>query len=287
MAYPSVLSSLTNPQPTDRLNSPSHSAIETAQNTAILEVERALGTDASVLGTIIGDLRNPSSGGGGHVQSANKGGTGQTSYNKGDILVGQSSSVLSKLAIGPDGYIPQANSSVASGINWVPGQTNKIATSASVVVLLNSSNETSVMSASVPGSVLGSGNALRANLFVRHLQSNGLGNSLTFKGIYGNSSVGTIIVSSIATSASIMGMVSLDIIANASPSVQSGIVRTDLFPPLPINPTSSFVGMKRMSTAPITEDSGAAKNIGITAKWNTASNDNDLEILGYTIEKII
>lgn len=118
MAFPSTISTFTNPNPTDRLNSPSHSGIETVQNTALLEIERVVGTDSSVIGTIIGDLRNVNSSGGGHVQTANKGGTGQTGFAKGDLLVASSASVLSKQTVGTNGFVLTADSNQSSGVKW-------------------------------------------------------------------------------------------------------------------------------------------------------------------------
>lgn len=123
MAFPSTLSSFTHPSPSDKLNSPSHSALHNAVSSAVGQIEVIIGTDASTLGTIIGDLRNVTSGGGGHVQTANKGGTGQTTFAKGDLLVATSSSVLSRFAVGTDGQFLVANSSVASGIQWGAGGT--------------------------------------------------------------------------------------------------------------------------------------------------------------------
>jgi len=121
MAYPSVLSTYTDPSPNDRLSTTPHSSIETAQNTGLREIQAFIGTLSSTAGTLIYDIRAAASNGGGHVQTANKGGTGQTSYTKGDTLVASSSSVLSKLAVGNDGDIFTADSSVAAGVKWAPG----------------------------------------------------------------------------------------------------------------------------------------------------------------------
>lgn len=120
MAYPSVISTLATPQPTDRLNSPSHSTLHQNENSAILEIQRFVGLEgpASTVGTLDYDVRSPDSNGGGHVQTANKGGTGQTSFTKGDLLAGQSTSVLSKLAVGTDGQFLVADSSAAAGVKW-------------------------------------------------------------------------------------------------------------------------------------------------------------------------
>lgn len=118
MAWPSTVGSFSNPSPTDRLNSPSHSSVETAQNTAISEIETFVGTLSSVQGTLIYDVRATASDGGGHVQGVNKGGTGLTSYAKGDLLVASSSSVLSKLTVGTDGFALVADSSQSAGVKW-------------------------------------------------------------------------------------------------------------------------------------------------------------------------
>ena len=116
--FPSTLTSYTNPQSTDKLNNPSHSAIETAQNSGLTQVEAVIGTSSSIIGTIIGDLRNPTSNGGGHVQTAVLGGTGQTTFVKGNLLVAQSGSVLSKLAVGINGQILVADSTQSAGVKW-------------------------------------------------------------------------------------------------------------------------------------------------------------------------
>ncbi len=52
--FPSVLTTYTNPQATDHLNSPSHSGIEQAQNSGISQLEKVVGVEgsASVVGTL-------------------------------------------------------------------------------------------------------------------------------------------------------------------------------------------------------------------------------------------
>lgn len=144
--FPSVLTTYINPQPTDKLNAPSHSGIEQNQNSGLGQVEAVIGLTTNVLGTIVGDLRNPLSNGGGHVQTPPTGGTGQISFIKGDLLIASSSSVLTKLAVGTDGQVVTADSAQATGIKW-----------AGVATAINIQNQTftyaraSVMSASVYG----------------------------------------------------------------------------------------------------------------------------------------
>lgn len=118
--FPSILTTYTNPQATDKLNSPSHSGVETAQNSGLQQVEAVIGVEgaASTVGSLQYLIKSSASDGGGHVQVANKGGTGQTSFVKGDLLVGASSSVLSKLAVGTDGYAIVADSTQSTGLGY-------------------------------------------------------------------------------------------------------------------------------------------------------------------------
>lgn len=116
--YPSIVTSLTYPNANNRLNAPSHSSIHGVVNDEIHQIETFVGTLSSTVGTLVYDIRSASSSGGGHVQAANFGGTGQTSYTKGDVLVATSSSVLTKLSVGVDGTVLTANSSVTAGVDW-------------------------------------------------------------------------------------------------------------------------------------------------------------------------
>lgn len=85
----------------------------------ITALETKVGADSSADTTSLDyKISNALSDGGGHVQTANKGGTGQTSYTKGDLLVASSSSVLGKLSVGNDGLSLVADSSQTTGVNW-------------------------------------------------------------------------------------------------------------------------------------------------------------------------
>lgn len=125
MVWPSLLSTFTDPSPTDKLSTTPHSSIETVQNTGIKELQAFIGTESSVVGTLMYDIRGAGSNGGGHVQTANKGGTGQTAYTKGDVLVATSSSVLTKLAVGVDGNVLAADSTTATGLAYTGVATEK------------------------------------------------------------------------------------------------------------------------------------------------------------------
>ena len=50
--------------------------------------------------------------------TASQGGSGQTSYTKGDLLVASSSAVLAKLTVGSDGKVLTASSTATYGVSW-------------------------------------------------------------------------------------------------------------------------------------------------------------------------
>lgn len=149
MPWPSTLSSFTDPNPSDKLSTTPHSSIETAQNTGLREVQAFVGTLSSAVGTLVYDIRAAASNGGGHVQTANKGGTGQTTYTKGDMLVATSSSVLAKLAVGTNDQAILADSAQAAGIKW-----GGVATATTIQNQTYTYARASVMSGSVFGVVL-------------------------------------------------------------------------------------------------------------------------------------
>lgn len=289
MAYPSTIANLSDPTASDRLNNPSHSGLHQSENTEIEAIQTFIGTtNTSVLGTLLYDIRSPLSDGGGHVQAANRGGTGQTSYTKGDMLVATSASVLTKLVAGLDGQTLLADSSVAAGVKWGAFQTSRVANSGSVVTVFNSASETSVMSVSIPGSTLGTGNAIRAKLFVTNLQGAGTGSLLKIRGSYGASSIVTMNIGSITGATNTVGTIEMNIIANQAVNAQRAFLATDLaVNAFPYTPAASFLGMKQLHTLPLAEDSGATKTLGLTCEWNGVSSTNSIVFSGYTVEKII
>lgn len=191
--FPSVLTTYTSPQATDRLNNPSHSTIEQAQNSGVSQVEKVIGIDGSAPGTIIGDLRNSASNGGGHVQTVNKGGTGQTSYTKGDLLVATSSSVLAKLGIGADGTALLADSAQASGMKWFSAVSNKIlvVNNPTSIVRSTSSVQTTYFAASILANSLGTSNAIRVTGQLPIFETDG--NAVSFTLNYGNNVVASLL----------------------------------------------------------------------------------------------
>lgn len=165
--FPSILNTFNRPTPTDRLNSPSHSALHNTVSSALGQVETVIGIEGpnSVVGTLQYLIKSPDSDGGGHVQSTNKGGTGQTTYTKGDVLVAQSTSVLTKLAIGTDGTALVADSAQPLGVKWgsFPAPTVRTYTS-SVVTIWNKPSNLAYIVVEVQGGGGGGGGSTDNNV---------------------------------------------------------------------------------------------------------------------------
>ncbi len=292
MPFPSTLSSFPRPTSNDRLNSPSHSALHNTVSSALGQVEAVIGVEgnASVVGTLQYLIKSPASNGGGHVQTANKGGTGQTSYTKGDLLVAQSTSVLTKQSIGPDGTGLVADSTTATGIRWATITSPKVAISGSVFTVADNVGETSIISTTIPGSTLGTNGAIRARVFITDMQNVGGLGTLTIRGIYGNSSIGTIVVtpaSAGTNQGSVRGVIEMNLIGANSPSSQIGILQNDLYGPAPYNPARSVLGGKVFASAPSNIDSGASQRFGITTKWSGSNQTDSFVVTGAVIDKLI
>lgn len=288
MPYPSTISTLPNPLPTDRLNSPSHSALHTSENTAIVEIETFVGTLSSVAGSLSYDIRSPLSNGGGHVQTAVKGGTGQTTYTKGDTLVAQSASVLGKLAVGLDGQSLVADSSVVSGVKWgTPGGIKIRAVASSISVPGGTAVETSIITTTIPGSTLGTSNAIKAVAYVREFNFSN-GSSVLVRGLYGGGNVASVMVRPIANiSASIAGTISFTLIANATATAQRGILQV-FTTNQQSNPSAvtSLISISLYNSNTSSVNSSANQTMGVTVRDSGGGSDNILQVDGSIIEKI-
>lgn len=284
--FPSSIASLTNPQASDRLNSPDHAAQHADANDNIEAIETKVGVDGSAVTTSLDYIiKNPSSNGGGHVQTANKGGTGQTTYTKGDLLVATSSSVLAKLAVGLDGQALIANSSVSAGVNWANTSNNKVAVSASISSNGASSvTETSIFSISVPGSVLGINNLVRANLYVSNY-AKGTTSSVLFWATYGGARVASVML--LGSSSIPRGKIEYILFANQSATAQRGNVIMDLNAPRPNTAFSSVSAVQMFATGTASVQSSANQTMGMTFRFSDSDPSNDFTINGYTVEKIV
>lgn len=114
MAYPSVITAFST-----KVNGQIIDASDVNNlQTDVTAIETFVGTLSSTAGSLIYDIRSANSAGGGHIQAPNTGGTGQTSFTKGDILIASSASVLTKLGVGTDGFGLMADSTQTTGVSW-------------------------------------------------------------------------------------------------------------------------------------------------------------------------
>lgn len=291
MAYPSVLSTYTDPVPTDRLSTTPHSAIETAQNTGLKEIQAFVGTESSLIGTLMYDIRGSGSNGGGHVQTANKGGTGQTAYTKGDILVATSASVLAKLAIGTDTQVLTANSSVAAGVQWgapTAAFTNRIDSSSSVTSFgasVAAGFEASVFSVTIPGSVLGSSNIVKGTVFVNDLKTNLGSASVILAFQYGSNSFASVAFRGVAAAGQLPGKIEYYLTGASSSVVQRANIYISLQENAQ-NVSSILNSVSFYETGTSSINSSADTKMGITVRFQDNSPSNFLKSDGYIIEKI-
>lgn len=289
--FPSVLNTFNRPTPSDRLNSPSHSGLHNTVSSALGQVEAFIGRagDSSTAGTLLYDVRSPDSNGGGHVQTAVKGGTGQTTYTKGDLLVASSPSVLTKLAIGADGTVLKSNSSMASGVEWSPGP-GKIGASASTftAVFATGVSQSSLMSATVLGSTLGTTNAVRGTLYISNYSGgNGGPTSVLLAANYGNGVVASVMFRAANNiSGSVSGTIQYALIANNSATSQKAILNVNLFKFLSDPATASTIGVTMYNSNTSSINSSANQTFGITAMGGGSGDTAYFTVDGHTIEKI-
>lgn len=287
MAFPSTFSTFNRPSPSDRLNNPSHSALHNTVSSAVGQLEAVVGLsgDGSVLGTILGDLRSPGSGGGGHIQTANKGGTGQTSYNKGDLLVATSSSVIAKLAVSQNfGDQLIADPTQASGIKW--GRPGNVTNSVVNIDQWQSSAVNVLFAASIAGSTLGSSGGLK---YTGQLPKLSIDDGVGFivKVSYGVNSIATFNMTNanhsvIGSNGTIEGM----IIGNNGVASQLGNVRlfTRALGSGPPAAGEQVAYGYAYGTSSI--NSSANQDLIITGQMSTVSPKNSILTGFFTVEKI-
>lgn len=287
MPYPSTLSSFTDPLASDKLNSPSHSSIESAQNTGLEEIQVFLGTISSAVGTIVYDVRAAASNGGGHVQTAALGGTGQTTFTKGDILTAANSSTLTKLAVGgTDNQVLVADSTQATGLKYASPV--RITAGASVQTVIGSNVETSIFSVTIPASVLSSGNAIRSTTYISAYTVGGASDTLLIKGNYGVNQVASILLSaSGASTASVGGKIEYTLFANADSAVQRGELLVDLKTSRLNVLASSVFGVEGFKSGTSSINSNLNQTFGLTATWGASIAGSRLDVDSYVVEKIV
>lgn len=282
--FPSTLSSFSYPTSSNKLNSPSHSALHNTVSSAVGQLEAVIGLDysGSTLGTIIGDLRSPGSSGGGHVQTANLGGTGYAGgFTKGDVLVASASSVLTKVAIGTDNQVVTVDASQPTGLKYAsPTLISQI----SSIISIRGVSETSVLNATIPSSVLGSGNVVESRMFVNNFAASG---SVLIKATYGGAVVASVMARPTGTLSSIYGRVNYIILANGN-NAQRGILEVNLggqqADPAAVTSITA-VHLYDMNTASVATASN--KTMGVTMLMSNAGANDHIDIDGSFVNKVL
>lgn len=290
--YPSTIATLTDPQPTDRLNNPSHSALHQSENAQIEAIQTFVGTLSSVEGTLMYDIRSANSNGGGHVQTANKGGTGQTSYSKGDLLVAQSNSVLSKLsASSTAGEVLTVDANAPLGVKWSGVAQNKVDVNTSFIGVDSgpASVQTVLFATSVLGSVLGVNNAIR---YEGILQRFGIDNNtnIVFRTTYGENIVSSVRVTSGGGGSSIMGAtarISGYVAANQSSVAQVGYLSFDVGSnTLNANSDDDGVSGQGQAFGTSSVNSSGDQSLVITAQYSSGNVQNSILTGLFVVDKI-
>lgn len=243
------------------------------------------------MGSLFYDIRSPDSNGGGHVQTANKGGTGQTTYTKGDLLVATSSSVIAKLAVSSvSGDVLVADVNQTAGMKWAPVVANKVVTNPTSVVLAGgaASVATVMFSASILGSTLGTNNGVKFTGVLNKFSS-----SQNFDLIvnYGNNVVSSVTI--VANVGSILlgaGTIEGMIIGRGAVDSQLGYVKFHV-----TNPRSGVAATLGANIAvafgagngTASVESSANQNLVITGVFPTVANENSVLAGFFVVEKIV
>lgn len=288
--FPSIISTFNVVSPTDRLNSPSHSALHNSVSSVLTQVQTVIGlSTSSALGSLMYDIRSPNSNGGGHVQTANKGGTGQTSYTKGDLLVATSSSVLAKLAVSSvSGDVLVADPNQSGGMKWAPVISNKVAINTASVSLARgaASALTVLYSASILGSTLGTNNGIKFTGQVPLFEADSTVFTLIVN--LGANSVLTINTEPIPSNGSVVGSGGTFegvILANGSASAQVGYAtfstRASIYGGFLPNIQAYGYGWGTSSV-----NSSANQNLVITGQYAGVQTKNSILAGSFIVEKI-
>lgn len=292
MAFPSTLSTFNRPSPTDRLNSPSHSALHNTVSSALGQVEAVIGVEGpnSVVGTLEYFIKSPDSNGGGHVQTANKGGTGLTTYTKGDLLVATSSSVLAKLAVSSTaGEVLSTDPNQPTGMKWSGVVANKVAVTTTSVASSSVIGAPIVLfSASILGSTLGINNAIKWTGILRNF-TNDSSQTFTIAVNYGNNVIASVALATNDVGSVMGGIVNGVIAGYGSTSVQVGYVNMFLNTKhATANSAGSGQFMNLVSQSTSSIESSANQDLVITGTWTGGSVNRGSILTGiFTVEKIV
>ena len=294
--YPSTYSTFNRPAASDRLNSPSHSALHNTTSSAVGQIEAVVGLNtgasASAVGTLMYDIRSPLSDGGGHVQTAVKGGTGQTTFSAGDLLVATGPSTISKLAVSSVvGDIIVADPNAAAKMKWQTNSTGtKLNINTATSSIYNTNAEQVLFAASVAGSILGTNNGIRfKGILTRYVNENQ--GAFTLRAKYGNNTIVTIpFPTTEAAFSSTVGRIEGMIVGHSSVAVQKGYLEMLTSSPASESAGALTVTMTKLmgfAVGSSSVNSSAEQNLVITGQFATANVASSVLTSFFALEKIM
>lgn len=213
---------------------------------------------------------------------------------KGDMMAASAANVPARLVVGADDFALIADSAQSTGVKWA-ARSRVLARNVTAVTVANTTDETNLISVSVPANSLGTGNVIKGVLYITNLQ--GISNAdLYFRLKYGATTIGLVEARDLASSAVFTGKIEFELIANGA-AAQAGVifVRLDrngsglqFVDSLSLLDTSELnaIGGATMAVGTAAEDSTAAKTLSVTADWSTGSASNTLTVTYGHIELI-
>ena len=227
------------------------------------------------------NVRAAASDGGGHVQTANRGGTGQTAYTLGDILVATSSSVLARLAVGSEREVLAVRAAAAAGVAWSSVIANK-ETVNTASVAFQGSILTTLYAGSILGSTLGTNNAVK---FTGFMQDFGAVADFTLIANYGNNVVASVItIATLGGTVGLKGIISGAIVADGGVSLQRGHIAINGSVPHSRTAAGSIVTGYGFGTASV--NSSANQNLIITGQFAGPGSLGSILTGSFIVERI-
>jgi hypothetical protein len=184
-----------------------------------------------------------------------QGGTGQTTYTKGDVLAAANSTTLNKLAVGSDGQVLTADSTQTNGVKWATVSTLLDYQKAGSAIVGDGTDKP-VFTYTLPGSTLGAGKGVRIVTEMQH--STGTG-SVNYKIFFGS----TQLLSQASTSTVMAKLGAIIFNDPGSTTAQQGTATDLLFGST----------MAALPTAPAVGTENTANPVLIKVTFNAASTE--------------
>lgn len=200
-----------------------------------------------------------------------------------EITAGTATGSAGPLAVTPDQL---AISSPAMGGANITGITRVLNTVTTDVTFSSSTAENTLLSYSVPGGTLGTGNFVRVTM---HVTSFGVTvtNSATFRFKYGATTIATKTYTPTAASATLVGKIEFLLVAAGATGSQNGSYFMNLGNADYVgNGNTQIMMFSNTAQGTSSEDSTAAKTLAITCQHSNSNANDNITVSLITVEKI-